>query len=240
VTPTRTPSVERPWLVGFGVVAVAQLACVALALPPAAFLTWLLAPPLAVWAWRARGPGLLVLALALCWVGDVLGNPRLIGLGPAALYLGIAAFAAAHALLITVFVRRGGAVSPGTTTSGRRRRRALVAVPYLVAAALALAAVRGGLDPLLRAVASLYLLLIATTATTAVRLGSRVGVGAGSLFASHLLVALEVGGRLSGSSTAFRLAALSLYVAGLFLITVGVVDRLTAGRRPFRRRAVSR
>ncbi|GMA95920.1 hypothetical protein GCM10025881_27440 [Pseudolysinimonas kribbensis] len=37
--------------------------------------TWLVAPLLAMWVWRARGPKLLILALAMFWAGDVLGNP---------------------------------------------------------------------------------------------------------------------------------------------------------------------
>lgn len=216
-----TSSVRNPWLVGFVLVAVAELVCTALGLRIASFVTWLVAPLLAAWVWRVRGPELLVLTLVLCWAGDVLGNPRLLGIGPIGLYASIAAYAVADVLLITLFVRRGALASRRTATS---RRTGAVAL-YLVPAAIGLALVWGNLDPALRAVASIYLLLIATTATTALLLDAWVGAGAGLLFSSHLLVALEVGRRLDGTATTYRLVVLALYMLGILLIAVGTVNR---------------
>jgi YhhN-like protein len=212
--PATTPSVRSPWLIGFALVAVAELICTATGLRLAAFLTWLVAPLLAGWVWRARGPKLLVAALISCWAGDVLGNPRLIGVGPIGLYLSIAAFAVADVLLITLFVRRGA------LRSHRSRRQAGAAALYLVPASIAFASVWGHLDPTLRVVAAIYLLLIAATAATALLLGTRVGIGVGLLFSSHLLVALEVGQRVDGTATIFRVAVLALYMAGILLIAV--------------------
>jgi hypothetical protein len=214
--PATTPSVKSPWLIGFGLVALAQLASLALHLPFAGVITWLVAPPLAVWVWRGGGPKLLVVALAFCWIGDLLGNPRLIGIGRVGLYLSVAAFAVASVLLIILFVRRG---APGS------RRRVGVAALYLALASLGLAFIWSNLDPVLRVVAAVYLLLIVVTATTAFVLDTRVGIGAGLLFGSHLLVALEVGGRLNGAETTFRLAVLALYMLGILLIAVGMVNR---------------
>ncbi len=210
---------KSPWLIGFAMVAIAELICTATGLRLAAFLTWLVAPLLAVWVWRVRGPKLLVLALISCWVGDVLGNPRLIGVGPIGLYLSIAAFAVADVLLVTLFVRRGA------LGSRRPRRQAGAVALYLLPASIGFASIWGDLDPTLRVVAAIYLLLIAATATTALLLDTRVGIGAGLLFSSHLLVALEVGRRIDGTATTFRLAVLALYMVGILFIAVGTVNR---------------
>jgi len=220
-SPTPIYSVRSPWLVGFGLVGGAQLASIVLRLPFAGVVTWLVAPPLAVWVWRAGGPGPLVLALTSYWIGDLFGNPRLIGVGPVGLYLSIAAFAVANVLLVILFI--------GSASGSRPRRRAGIVVLYLVPAAVVLASVWSNLGLALRVVAAVYLLLIVATATTALLVDTRVGIGAGLLFGSHLLVALEVGGRLDGAATTFRLAVLGLYTAGIALIAVGVVNR---GARP--------
>jgi hypothetical protein len=208
--------VKSPWLVGFGLVAVAQLVFVALHLPFAGIVTWLVAPLLAVWVWCVGGPKLLVLALMFCWAGDVLGNPLQIGI-PIGLYLSVAAFAVAGVLLVILFVRRGA--------PGFRRRRAGIVVLYLVPASVVLTFIWSNLNPALRVVASIYLLLLVVTATTAFVLDTWVGIGAGLLFGSHLLVALEVGGLLNGTRTMFRLAVLTLYMLGILLIAVGMVNR---------------
>jgi len=217
--------VKSPWLIGFGLVAVAQLAVVALSLPLAGVVTWLLAPPLAVWVWRVRGPKLLVLALMFFWAGDVLGNPRLIGVGRIGLFLSVAAVAVANVLLIILFVRRGAPRSQRTVIGGRRRWRAGIAVLYLVLAGMGLAFTWSNLDPVLRVVASIYLLLIVVTGTTAFVLDIYAGIGAALLFGSHLLVVLEVGGRINGTGTMYRLAVLALYMLGILLIAIGMVNR---------------
>jgi hypothetical protein len=220
-----TSSLKSPWLIAFGLVVVGQLALLGLGLPLANFVAWLLAPLLAVWVWRARGPKLLVLALMFCWAGDVLGNPALIGVGKIGLFLSVAAFAVANVLLIVLFVRGGGPISQRIAIGGRRRWRAGVAVLYLVPAALGLAFTWSNLDPALRVVAAIYLLLVVATATTAFVVDICAGIGAALLFGSHLLVVLEVGGRIDGTGTMFRLAVLALYMLGILLIAIGMVNR---------------
>jgi hypothetical protein len=51
----------------------------------------------------------------------------------------------------------------------------------------------------------------------------RAGVGSVLLLIAHLLVVLEVAGRLPGAATLFRLPVLALYGFGILLIAVGVV-----------------
>jgi hypothetical protein len=221
-------STKTHWLIAFAVVGVAELALVALRQPAAIVATWLLAPVLAVWVWRARGPKLLILALACCWVGDVLGNPRSIGIGPVGLYVAVAFYALADVLFIIVFLRGAlrGAVAEGQPGVDRRgRRRAWIGVVYLAAAVLGVALTWGALAPPLRVVAGLYLLLLAVMATTALVVGVWSGVGAALLFATQLMAVLEIGGRLDGTATSFRLAVLALYIVGILLIAVGVVGR---------------
>ena len=217
---------KSPWLVGFGLVALAQLAFIALHLPRLAVIaTWLLVPVVAVWVWRARGPKLLVLALMLCWAGDVLGNPALIGIGPIGLFLSVAAYAIANVLLTILFIRCGALTAWRTTFGGRQRWWAAVAVLCLVAAVVGLAFAWSSFDAVLRIVASIYLLLLVVTATTAFAVDTCAGIGAAMLLSSHLLVVLEVAGRLDGAATSFRLAVLALYALGILLIAVGVVNR---------------
>src|SRR5690606_33249417 len=142
---------------------------------------------LAVWVWRARGPRLLVVALLLCWVGDVLGNPRLIGLGHIAFLVSVAAFAAACVVLIVLFVRATNRAEPASGADGSRRAQAAVGLLYAGVVAAALAVTWGDLDATFRIVGVMYLLLLALMATTAFMAGASLGVGAGLLFASHLL-----------------------------------------------------
>jgi hypothetical protein len=227
-------STKSHWLIAFAVVGVAELALVALRQPAAIIATWLLAPVLAVWVWRARGPNLLILAVACCWVGDVLGNPRSIGIGPVGLYVAVAFYALADVLFIIVFLRgalRGAVAGRQHRLDQGGRWRASIGVVYLVAAALGLALTWGALAPPLRVVAGLYLLLLAVMATTALVLSVWAGVGAALLFATQFLAVLEIGGRLDGTATSFRLPVLALYIVGIVLIAIGVVGRELVRRR---------
>ncbi len=209
----------------FGALALAQLGLIAahqgrLAVIP----TWLLAPALAVWVWRARGPRLVILALLFCWAGDVLGNPALLGVGPIGLFLSVAAYAVANAILLILFVRLG-ALSAWRTTRGAGLWRAGAAAVCVVAAVVVLAVAWSTLDPALRVVGCVYLLLLCVTAIAAFAVNAWAGIGAALFLGSHLLVVLEVAGLLSGGSTLFRLATLSLYAVGILLIAVGAVRR---------------
>jgi hypothetical protein len=214
-----TPSLRSPWLAAFGVAAIAQLTLIVARLPAwfAVVSTWIVVPLLAVWVWRVRGPKLLVVALAFFWAGDVLGNPRLIGLGPSALFVGIAAYAIAGVLLIVVFARAGATTA---IRAAGRRWRAGLGLPILAAAAIALAVTWSDLGLALRVFGVVYLLIRVAMATAAFLMDLGAGVGGAILFASQLLVALEIGGRIDGTATAFRLAYWTLYLLGLLVVAV--------------------
>ena len=93
----------------------------------------------------------------------------------------------------------------------------------LIAVALGLALAWSSLNLVLRLDASIYLLLLLFTLTAALAVDIRAGVGSALLLISHLLVVLEVAGRLLGTATLFRLSVLALYGFGILLIAVGVV-----------------
>jgi hypothetical protein len=215
---------KSAWLFVYGLILLAQLISVALHLSRVGIVaTGLLAPLLSVWVWRARGPKLLVLVFVLFWVGDVLGNPRLLGIGPNGLFLSVAAFAAANVILLALYFRHGTLIEWRTILGGHQRWRAGVAVLCLIAVALGLALAWSSLNLGLRLAASIYLLLLLFTLTAALAVDIRAGVGSVLLLISHLLVVLEVAGRLLGTATRFRLLVLALYGFGILLIAVGVV-----------------
>ena len=231
VSDSSTRVLRNPWLLAFALAATAQFALVVFHLPAQlAFVsTFLLAPILAVWVWRARGPRLLVVALMLCWVGDVLGNPRLIGLGHAAFLVSIAAYAAAFVVLTVLFVQVTVRAASASRARPSRGPRAAVGLLYGAVIAMALAATWGGLDPTLRVVGVVYLLLLGVMATTGFIAGTSSGVGAGMLFAAHLLVSLEVGGVVDGTATVFRVAYWILYLSGIVVIALSMIPRHARG-----------
>lgn len=206
---------KQAWLVAFVLIAAAELVFVAAHVSSWAVVvaTWVLAPLLAIWVWQSRGPKLLVLTLGLCWLGDVLGNPRKIGIGQIGVVLSAAAFAAAGVCLVVLFIRRGA------------RRGLLVgaAAAYLAAAIIGVLFVWSGLSIMLRIAVSIYLLLFAALATLAASAGTVSAIGAALFFGSEILTALEVAGRLHGTATAYRLTVITLYLLGILLIAVGMV-----------------
>lgn len=224
---------KSPWLIGFGLVAMAQLVFVVARVPnqAAVIATWILAPLLAIWVWRARGPKLLVLALLLCWAHDVLGNPRAIGVGQSGLVLSVAAYVGADVCFIILFVREGALTGLRKGLDGTRRWRVGVSSLYLVATIIGLALAWSSVAPMLRVVSAIYLLLLVGMATTALTLDICAGVGAALYFGSGLLPLLEVAGRLQGTATWFRLAVLTLYMLGILLIAVGVLNHKLCTRR---------
>lgn len=225
--PPAVLRVKSFWLIGFGVVGAALLVFVASNAAHQADLIplWLVAPLLAVWVWRAGGPKLLLVALMLCWAGDVLGNPRAIGIGVGGLVLSVLGYIGANVCLVILFVRDGALVALRKALHSRQRWRVGIAAVYLVVATCGLALAWGRLGLMFRVVAAIYLLLLVATATAALALDICAGVGATLFLGSELLVALEVAGRLDGTATSFRLAVLALYMLGILLIAVGVVNR---------------
>jgi hypothetical protein len=224
--------VKHPAFVGFGMVAAAELAFVATRVSrPEVIALPILAPLLAVWAWQMGGPKVLSLALVFFGVGDLLGNPRRLGIEHGGLVFSMAAFAIAYACLITVFLRLGS-LNALRVARGRQRWRAVLAVVYVVGTMAAIWAAWNGLEPVIRVAGLIYALLLVGTAATAIALDTRAGIGAALLLGSNLLIALAVAGRVDAAATSHRLEVLVLYLLGIALVAVGVVNIQPQIQRP--------
>jgi len=213
--------VKSPWIIAFGVMAVVHLMLVSLGVAPWDTVTkCLLAPLLAMWAWRLGGPRLLVTGLVFCFFGDLFMDLD------GTFLFGMAAFALAHLSFITLFVQRGAVDALRASAAGRQRWRAGLVVLYLLAAAGVIAWAWGGFDdPVVRAAVPVYALLLVGTASTAMALDVRAGIGAALFVVSDMLIALGAAGRMNAEDTWHQLAVMTLYLLGIFLIAAGVLNR---------------
>jgi hypothetical protein len=222
------------WLIAFVVVGLVHLIFVAIHVPVGSLITtWLLAPLLAVWVWQAGGSWVLILALLLCWVGDMLGNPRAIGLGPSALMFSVAAYVGATVCFFVSLIRVGAVRALRDVIQGRRWWMLGVTMLYVAVAAGVLVVAWGSLGPAFRAVAAAYFVLLIALAVTALALEGRTGAGAALFLLTELLVALEIAGRLDGTSTLFKLVTPTTYLLGILLISIGSVSRRRHRQRHF-------
>ncbi|KQX73746.1 lysoplasmalogenase [Aeromicrobium sp. Root472D3] len=205
-------AVRSPWLVAFGLVAVVHLALNAAGTTPLDSISkCLLAPLLAVWVARQGGPRLLVVALALCFLGDLFLEIDDL------FVVGMAAFAGAHVAFVTLFVRRGAL--------DRLRRRPQAAVAYAVVAVAMVAWCWGGLEPALKPAIPVYAALLVGTATVSLAVDVRAGVGGALFLVSDGIIALSQAGRIDADATATGLAIMTLYIAAILLLATGVVRR---------------
>jgi uncharacterized membrane protein YhhN len=205
---------RSPWLVAFGLVAVVHLALNAVGATPFDSITKvLLAPLLAAWVVeRGRdGPRLLVVALLLCFLGDLFLEVDDL------FVVGMAAFAGAHVALIALFVRRGAL--------DRLRARPLVAVGYVGVAVAMVAWCWGGLEPDLRPAIPVYAALLVGTAALSLASDVRAGVGGALFLVSDGLIALSEAGRIDPDAVTTGLAVMTLYVLAILLLTTGIVRR---------------
>jgi hypothetical protein len=223
--------VRHPAFAAFWVIAAAELAFVVLRVSQPEVVTLpILAPLLAVWVWRIGGPKLLSLALVLCGVGDLLGNPRRLGIEHGGLVLSLAAFAIAHICLIILFLRLGALNALWAAIRGHQRWRAVLVMVYVIGAIAAISPAWGGLEPAIRIGGVTYALLLVGTAATAIALDTLAGIGAALVLGSSLLIALAVGGRLDAAATSHRLEVLVPYLLGIALIAMGVVNHQPSRR----------
>jgi hypothetical protein len=108
-----------------------------------------------------------------------------------------------------------------------------VTVLYVAVAAGVLVVAWGSLGPAFRAVAAGYFVLLIALAVTALALEGRTGAGAALFLLTELLVALEIAGRLDGTSTLFKLVTPTTYLLGILLISIGSVSRRRDRQRHF-------
>lgn len=200
------------WLIAFGTVAVVHLVVNGAGLDPWTSITkCLLAPLLIAWVIQQRGPRLLVVALAFCFLGDLF--LEIDGLFIA----GMAAFAIAHIAFITLFVQRGAL--------DRVRADPLPLAGYVVAAIALVAWCWGGLEPGLKAPIPVYAALLVGTAAASWSTDRRAGLGGALFLVSDGIIALGEAGRIDADATLTGLAIMALYSLAIFLLTTGIVAR---------------
>ncbi|MET0928427.1 MAG: lysoplasmalogenase [Aeromicrobium sp.] len=205
-------AIKSPWLIAFGVIAVVHLLLNGAGADPWDSITkCLLAPLLAAWVVEQRGPRLLVVALVLCFLGDLFLELDDLFI------VGMAAFAAAHIAFITFFVQRGAV--------DRLRARPLILVVYVVAGIGMVAWCWGGLEPGLTAPIPVYATLLIGTAATSLATDVRAGVGGALFLVSDGIIALAEAGRIDKDATLTGLAIMTLYLLAIFLLATGIVQR---------------
>jgi len=202
------------WPIAFAVVAVVHLGLnVAGASPWDSITKCLLAPLLAAWVLSAGGPRIVVLALALCVLGDLF-----LELTPSDTWFlpGMAAFAAAHVCFVTYFVSRGAL--------DWLADRPLVGAGYLVVAVALVAWLWPGLEAGLRAPVAVYAVLLCATAVCAWAVGPVAAVGGLLFLLSDALIALDVAGRATP-------APHGLWVMLTYALAIGLLAAGTLGAR---------
>jgi uncharacterized membrane protein YhhN len=204
-------AVRSPWLIAFSVVSVVHLVLNGAGAEPWDSVTkCLIAPLLAGWAATQGAPRLLVVALALCFVGDLLLEVDGLFIG------GMAAFAGAHLAFITLFVRRGAVA--------RLRARPLIAVVYVAAAIVTIAGCWGGLEPGLKPAIPVYAALLVATASLSLATDARAGLGGALFLVSDGIIALSEAGRVDGDAAVTGLAIMALYILAILLLATAICD----------------
>lgn len=201
-----------PWLTAFGVVTAVHLALNAADVQPWDSITkCLLAPLLIGWVVQLRGPRLLVVALVFCFLGDLFMEIEELFIA------GMGSFAVAHVCFIRFFVQRGAL--------DRLRARPLIAVVYAVAAVALIAWLWTDLPPDIRPFVPAYAALLAGTAATALSVDVRAGVGGAAFLLSDGIIAASEADVFDPDGTGTGLAIMGLYIAAIFLLTVGIVGK---------------
>lgn len=207
-----TSAIRSPWLAGFAVVAVVHLVLNATDAGPWDSITKsLLAPLLLGWVLEQRGPRLLAIALGLCFLGDLFMEFENL------FVVGMAAFAGAHVCFIWLFVQRGAVA--------KLRERPWIVLVYVLAGLIVVAWSWGGLEPGLRPVIPFYAALLIGTASTALAVDVRAGVGGALFLLSDGIIALAEAGRFDPEAALTGLAIMVLYIGAIAQLTVGILTK---------------
>jgi hypothetical protein len=204
------PAVRSPWLIAFAVASVVHLVLNGAGAAPWDSITkCLIAPLLLGWVLEQHGPRLLVVALALCFAGDLF-------LEIDSLFIaGMAAFAGAHVAFITLFVQRGAL--------DRLRAQPLIAVVYVIVAVAMVAWCWSGLEPGLKPAIPVYAVLLLSTASLSLATDVRAGLGGALFLVSDGIIALSEAGRVDGDAAITGLAIMTLYILAILLLATSIV-----------------
>lgn len=205
-------AIRSPWLAGFAVVAVVHLVLNATdAVPWDSITKSLLAPLLIGWVLEQRGPRLLAVALAFCFLGDLFLEFENLFI------VGMAAFAGAHVCFIWFFVQRGAVA--------KLRERPWIVLIYVLAGLVVVAWSWGGLEPGLRPIIPFYAALLIGTAATALAVDVGAGVGGALFLLSDGIIALAEAGRFDPDAALTGLAIMTLYIGAILQLTVGILNK---------------
>ncbi len=206
-------AVKSPWIIAFGVVAVVHLVLNGTDASPWDSITkCLLAPLLAAWVIEQKGPRAVVIALILCFLGDLF-----LELGDRMFVVGMAAFAGAHITFIRFFIARGAI--------NQLRRRPPVLIVYVVAAVGLVAYAWSGLEVGLRPVIPIYAALLVGTAATSVATDLRAGIGGALFLISDGIIALGQADRINNDAAATGLAIMTFYLLSIYFLATGILAR---------------
>lgn len=202
---------RSPWPLAFGVVTTLHLVLnVADAWPWDSITKCVLAPILAMWVLRERGPRILALALVFCFFGDLFLT------FPQAWFLaGMTAFALAHVTFIGYFLSRGA-------------RKALArwwpaALVYAVIGAVMVTWLWPGLEQNLRIPVAVYAALLATMATVSLAVDRFAGAGALAFLVADGIIAMGQADYWQPQPSGLWIMA--LYLLGIFYLTSASLAR---------------
>jgi len=200
---------RTPWPLAFGVFTVIHLVLVVAEASPWDSITkCVLAPILAVWVLRERGPRILALALVFCFFGDLfLTFPWFLA--------GMGAFALGHVTFIGYFLSRGARAALASWWPA--------AVVYAVVTVAMVIWLWPGLEQGLRIPVAIYAALLATTATVALAVDRFAGLGALAFLVSDAVIAMGQADYWQPQPS--DLWIMALYLLGIFYLTSASLAR---------------
>jgi uncharacterized membrane protein YhhN len=205
-------AMKSPWIIAFGAMTVIHLVLNgAEADPWDSISKCLLAPLLVGWVIEQKGPRLLAAALVFCFFGDLFLEFDDLFI------VGMAAFALAHICFIRFFVSRGAI--------GQLKRKPWILAVYAIAGIAMIAYAWSGLEDGLKPVVPIYAALLVGTAATSMATDLRAGIGGLLFLFSDGIILLGEADRIDKDATATGLAIMALYIASIFFLTSGILNR---------------
>lgn len=205
-------AMKSPWIIAFGAVTVLHLVLNGVEAEPWDSITkCLLAPLLVAWVIEQKGPRLLIAALVFCFFGDFFLELEDL------FVVGMAAFALGHICFIRFFISRGAV--------GQLKRQPWIPAVYTVAAIALVAYGWGGLEDGLKPVVPIYAALLVGTGATSLATDLRAGVGGLLFLISDGIILLGEADRIDKEAAGTGLAIMATYIAAIFLLTSGILNR---------------
>lgn len=205
-------ALKSPWILAFCVMTVIHLVLNGAEVDPWDSITkCLLAPLLVAWVIEQKGPRLLVAALVFCLFGDLFLEFEDLFI------VGMAAFALGHICFIRFFISRGAI--------GQLKRKPWILVVYVLAGIGMIAYGWSGLEDGLKPVVPIYAALLVGTGATSLATDIRAGIGGLLFLISDGVILLGEADRIDKDAVASGLAIMGLYIAAIFFLTTGILNR---------------